>query len=93
MQRFRWFSSRKRGKVLSETIAANDAAPLVSYQLQIELTQAVSCTVGCLGLCHFPAGRDVYTGSARRNLEARIARHLAREKKLRSVRLRYASLR
>lgn len=40
-------------------------------------------TVGALGKQRFPAGHYVYTGSARRNLEARIRRHLARDKRLR----------
>lgn len=39
--------------------------------------------VGRLGCFLFPAGFYVYTGSAVRGLEARIARHLRRRKKLR----------
>lgn len=58
-------------------------ALLVSYQLAIRLLQPVRLQVGKLGMFDFPAGRYIYTGSARRNLEARIARHLRREKKLR----------
>ncbi len=38
--------------------------------------------VGALGLLEFPKGRYAYTGSARRNLESRIARHLSRYKPL-----------
>ena len=55
----------------------------ISYQLDIELAEAVSLNVGRLGLCHFPVGCYVYTGSARRSLEARLRRHLATEKTLR----------
>jgi Uri superfamily endonuclease len=55
---------------------------LRTYQLLIEVTRPVSANVGRLGRCDFPAGRYVYTGSATRNLEARIARHLSAEKKL-----------
>jgi Uri superfamily endonuclease len=55
----------------------------VTYQLQIELTRPVRCRVGRLGEFDFPAGRYSYTGSARRGLEARIARHLRAEKTLR----------
>jgi len=40
-------------------------------------------SIGRLGEFDFPAGDYVYTGSARRNLEARVARHLRREKRLR----------
>jgi len=59
------------------------AAQPVTYQLLIELPGAVTVTVGRLGKFEFPAGRYLYTGSARRNLEARIARHLRSEKTLR----------
>lgn len=58
-------------------------ARAISYQLVIELAAAVSLQVGRLGGCHFPAGRYLYTGSARRALEARLKRHLAQEKRLR----------
>lgn len=53
-----------------------------TYQLLIEVKAMVQISVGRLGLCRFPAGRYIYTGSAKRNLEARIARHLSREKRL-----------
>ena len=54
-----------------------------TYQLLIKVDQPVWVTVGRFGRFEFPAGRYVYTGSARRHIEARIARHLAHEKKLR----------
>ena len=54
-----------------------------SYQLRINVEKPVRIRVGRLGLFLFPAGRYVYTGSAKRNLEARIARHLRKEKALR----------
>jgi len=38
---------------------------------------------GALGSCNFTAGGYVYTGSARRNLAARIKRHLSASKTLR----------
>jgi len=41
------------------------------------------CTIGRLGEFDIPAGRYLYSGSARRGLEARIARHLRRQKRLR----------
>jgi len=56
---------------------------MISYQLRIEVTRPVRVRVGSLGQFLFPAGRYIYTGSARRNLEARIARHLRKEKALR----------
>ena len=55
----------------------------ITYQLKIELVRPVLVTVGQLGEFLCPAGRYVYTGSAKRNFEARIARHLRAEKALR----------
>jgi Uncharacterized conserved protein len=55
----------------------------VSYQLLIRVGRPIRLRVGALGVQEFPAGHYLYTGSARRNLEARIRRHLRREKKLR----------
>lgn len=52
----------------------------VTYQLEIAVARPLELAIGRLGRFEFPAGRYVYTGSARRNLEARVARHLRREK-------------
>lgn len=57
--------------------------PAFTYQLHIRLRQSHSLTIGKLGTFDFPAGIYIYTGSARRNMEARIERHLRREKRLR----------
>lgn len=54
-----------------------------TYQLLIELDRPLRLVVGRLGEFEFPPGRYVYTGSAKRNLEARIARHLRTDKTLR----------
>ena len=54
-----------------------------TYQLVIELSVPVGLQIGLLGRFAFPAGRYVYTGSARRNLAARVARHLTKRKRLR----------
>ncbi|MDQ7007910.1 MAG: GIY-YIG nuclease family protein [Acidobacteriota bacterium] len=51
--------------------------PAISYQLLILLGRPVRLQVGALGRFCFPAGRWVYTGSARRHMDARLARHLA----------------
>lgn len=53
-----------------------------TYQLFIEVKAAVRVSVGRLGTYDFPAGRYVYTGSALRNFEARITRHLSSSKKM-----------
>lgn len=55
----------------------------ITYQLQIRVKQDLRLKVGALGGCRFPAGRYVYTGSAKRNLAARIARHFCPAKRLR----------
>jgi Uri superfamily endonuclease len=53
-----------------------------TYQLLIELAGPARLQVGRLGAFGFPAGRYVYTGSAKRNPEARLARHLSAAKRL-----------
>lgn len=53
-----------------------------TYQLLIAVAQPLRLSVGRLGDCRFPPGRYVYTGSAKKNFEARIARHLRQDKKL-----------
>jgi len=53
------------------------------YVLLVELRATCSLQVGALGTFTLPAGMYLYTGSARRGLRARVARHLAAEKSLR----------
>ena len=48
----------------------------ISYQLKIEVCEPVHVTVGSLGSLFLPAGLYVYTGSARKNIQARVQRHL-----------------
>jgi len=55
----------------------------ISYQLIIEVSQPLRRAVGRIGTFEFPAGTYVYSGSATRYLEARIARHLRCAKALR----------
>jgi Uri superfamily endonuclease len=54
-----------------------------SYQLLIDVSAPLRRVIGRLGEFDFPAGRYVYTGSATRNIDARIARHLRPGKTLR----------
>jgi Uri superfamily endonuclease len=61
----------------------NEHTVFRTYQLHIRLSQAVRLQIGRLGEFDFPAGVYVYTGSAKRNFEARIARHMRRDKTLR----------
>ncbi len=53
-----------------------------TYQLLIELRAPVRVRIGRLGSFDFPAGCYVYTGSALRNFEARVSRHLSTSKKM-----------
>ena len=66
-----------------------------TYHLVLRLQEARALRVGRLGRFTFPAGYYVYTGSAMSGLEARLARHRRRKKKLRwhiDYLLRYAEL-
>ena len=54
----------------------------ITYQLTIHLKNKVTLTIGKLGTFEFPAGHYIYTGSAKRNIEARINRHLSQQKSL-----------
>jgi len=51
------------------------------YQLRIRLRQPKNVRVGALGICHFPAGWYVYSGSAKNGLIQRIGRHLRNKKR------------
>ncbi len=51
-----------------------------TYQLHILIRKPITVRVGALGPRHFPAGHYIYTGSAKRNMAARIARHLRKNK-------------
>lgn len=53
-----------------------------TYQLLIELAAPVRVQIGRLGSFDFPAGIYSYTGSALRNFDARVARHLSGAKKM-----------
>jgi len=54
-----------------------------TYRLYIYLCHSKTIQIGALGRYNFPAGNYIYTGSARRNIEARIRRHCSENKKLR----------
>lgn len=54
-----------------------------TYQLLIRLSRPRWLVIGALGRQRFEAGLYCYTGSARAYLDARIARHLRRDKTLR----------
>ena len=53
------------------------------YQLVIAVPRTQAVTIGRLGRFSFPSGYYVYTGSAKRRLGSRVARHLRKRKKMR----------
>ncbi|MBN2809408.1 MAG: GIY-YIG nuclease family protein [Deltaproteobacteria bacterium] len=55
----------------------------ISYSLFIRVGTPQIISVGRFGTCEFPDGNYIYTGSARRNMLARLNRHLRQSKKLR----------
>ncbi len=60
-----------------------------SYSLLIYLGNPTEIRVGKLGKLFFPQGYYVYTGSALNGLEARVGRHLQKEKKRRHWHIDY----
>ena len=52
------------------------------YQLNISLSDTETIDIGRLGRYPFPKGRYIYTGSAKRGLNARIDKHKRNEKRL-----------
>ena len=57
--------------------------PWISYSLFIQIEKTQIITVGRFGRYEFISGDYIYSGSARKNLLARVNRHLRKEKKLR----------
>ena len=53
-----------------------------SYQLFIKVNKDVDLKVGKLGRFIFPVGSYVYTGSAKKNINKRIKRHLSKKKSI-----------
>ncbi len=57
-----------------------------AYLIHLSLETTIEVTVGRRGAVSLPPGRYVYAGSARRGLDARIARHHRQWAERRSVR-------
>ena len=53
------------------------------YVLLLKVERPLALKVGALGRHQFPVGWYLYTGSARRGLSKRVARHMADEKTVR----------
>jgi len=56
---------------------------LACYLLFVALREARHIQVGKLGRFYFPAGRYIYVGRAKKNIDARLRRHARKEKTLR----------
>lgn len=54
----------------------------ISYQLTIKISNPIHVSVGALGVLYFEPGNYAYTGSAKKNINSRIQRHLKKDKKL-----------
>jgi Uri superfamily endonuclease len=52
------------------------------YLLIIQINQQIHPKIGALGEIAFSAGLYAYVGSAQNNLDARVRRHLSKEKRL-----------
>lgn len=52
------------------------------YLFVIRISDDVDIVIGSKGTMHFPKGYYVYTGSAKKNLAARLARHRRKRKNL-----------
>lgn len=53
------------------------------YVVHLQVDKEAKITVGKLGSFTFPKGKYLYVGSAKRNIEARLKRHIKKEKSLR----------
>lgn len=51
-----------------------------SYQLHINIKKDIEIDVGKFGRFKFPKGNYIYTGSAKQNIDRRIARHKSKSK-------------
>ena len=55
---------------------------MITYQLFIRLNENIVIKAGKLGTVNLPKGLYIYTGSAKKNMAARIKRHFSKNKKL-----------
>ena len=85
-----WFSSLVTGRYLRLAKSVSIIPSVVTgpdtlrtYQLLIDVSRPIRVRVGRLGEFDFLPGLYLYTGSALRNYEARIRRHLSSTKKMR----------
>ena len=60
-----------------------DTDSYITYQLFICLHTSATLGIGKLGIFQFPGGMYLYTVSAKRGMQNRLLRHLAKQKTLR----------
>lgn len=75
------FASKQPKQLAAEQFPLE--TPWVSYSLFIRIEKPQNITVGRFGTFEFFVGDYIYSGSARKNILARLNRHLRKEKKLR----------
>ncbi len=80
-QLFSSFSDGHSKQLTADQLPPNTS--WVSYSLFIRVKKTQNITVGRFGRFEFTAGNYIYSGSALRNILARLNRHLRKEKKLR----------
>ena len=83
----RWDTSFKRPEPVRllqypETILTAENHDSGDYLFITQLSEDADIVIGSKGLMHFPKGYYVYTGSAKKNLAARLARHSRKRKNL-----------
>ena len=53
------------------------------YAIHLKISEKKLVQIGSLGTFEFPIGTYIYVGSAKKNIKARITRHIKKEKPLR----------
>lgn len=53
-----------------------------TYCLHIKITKKITLKIGKLATFQFPEGVYLYCGSARKNFDSRVSRHISKSKKL-----------
>lgn len=83
----RWDTTFSRPDVIRtltypEDILVRENHDAGDYAVVLFLSEDKDITIGAQGMMHFPKGYYVYTGSAKKNLAARLARHQRKRKKM-----------
>lgn len=78
------FSRPRPSRLLTypEAILTRENHDCGDYLVVMEMLEEMDISIGAKGIMHFPKGYYVYTGSAKKNLAARLARHQRKRKKM-----------